>query len=281
MSRSSAPASPGEEQPPLFSPASFPEIYERVLVGPLFQPWVTPLLDDVALQPGDRVLDVACGTGIVARGAKERLGAAGTVVGVDLNPQMLAVASSAAPTIDWRQGDAAALPLRDGERFDVVVCQQGFQFFPAPAEAARQMRAALTDQGRLGISTWCPDDEFPLLRKLRGIAEQHLGPIADRRHSLGQPGPVEDLLREAGFHDIRSKRQARTIRFPDGSAFVRLNAMALVSMSAGAGGLNEPDRQRLAAAIAAESAELVRLHTTETGFAYEIGTNVVLARIAP
>jgi ubiquinone/menaquinone biosynthesis C-methylase UbiE len=266
----------GEQR--LFAQASFPEMYETALVGPLFQPWVEPLLQDVELQVGDSVLDVACGTGIVARIAKERQGSTGTVVGVDLNPQMLAVARRVAPTIDWREGDASALPLHDDEEFDVVLCQQGFQFFPDGAAAARQMHRALVKGGRLGVSTWRPDEEFPVLHELRAIAERHVGPIADRRHSLGDPGPLESVLREIGFHDIRSKQCSRTIRFKDGSTFVRSNAMALVSMSTQAGTLGDEGRQRIVDAIVSESAGLVRSHTNDAGFAFEIGTNVVLAK---
>lgn len=268
---------PGGEQQ-LYSQTSFPDIYEHALVGPLFQPWVPPLLEDVELQPGDRVLDIACGTGIVARLAQERLGATGTAVGVDVNPQMLAVARRVAPTIDWREGSADELPLRGGEHFDVVLCQQGFQFFPDRIAATRQMRRALTTGGRLGLSTWRPDEEFPLLRQLREVAERHLGPIDDRRHSLGEPGLIETLLGDAGFRDIRSKRVSRTIRFADGAVFVRLNAMALVSMSAAAGALDEKARQRIVATILDDSAELLRLNTDNGEFSYEIGTNVVLAR---
>ena len=277
MTTPQPPQPPGGEQR-LFSQTSFPEVYEHALVGPLFAPWVESLLDDVELGPGNRVLDVACGTGIVARIARERLGAGGTVVGLDLNSQMLAVARRVAPAIDWREGDAGALPLRDEEQFDVVLCQQGFQFFPDPAAAARQMRRALAKGGRLGVSTWRSDEEFPLLRQLRGIAERHVGSIADRRHSMAESGPLEATLRDARFHDVRSKRLSRTIRFADGSAFVRLNAMALVSMSTASSTLGDEDRDRVITAIERDSAELVRLNTDESGFAYDIGTNVVLAR---
>ena len=273
--RSSQPAG-GEQR--LFSQLSFAELYEQALVGPLFEPWVEPLLAEVHLGSGDRLLDVACGTGIVGRLAKKRLGASGTVVAVDVNPQMLAVARRVDPTIDWREGDAAALPLRDGEQFDLVLCQQGFQFFPDQAAAAWQMHRALVKSGRLGISTWRPDTEFPVLRQLRSVAEKHVGVINDRRHSLGDPGPLEAALRGAGFHDVRSQRLERTIRFSDGSTFVRLNAMALVSMSAPSTPLGDDERERLVAAIALDSADLVRRHTDQAGFAFEIGTNVTLAR---
>jgi ubiquinone/menaquinone biosynthesis C-methylase UbiE len=260
----------------LFSGSSFPEMYERALVGPLFDPWVQPLLDDVELGAADRVLDVACGTGIVARRARERLGEAGTVVGIDANPEMIAVGRRVAPAIDLRQGDAAALPLREGESFDVVLCQQGFQFFPDRAAAAREMRRALVDDGRLGLSTWRPDEEFPVLRELRALAERHVGPITDRRYSLGDSSAVEAVLEEAGFRQLRSKRYTRIVRFRDGSVFVRLNAMALVSMSASRA-LADDERNRLVDQITRDSVELVRQHTDERGFAYEIGTNVVLA----
>ena len=266
----------GEGQ--LFAQASFPEIYEQELVGPLFHPWVGSLLDDVELGLRDRVLDIACGTGIVGRLAKDRLGATGRVVGVDVNPQMLAVAHRVAPAIDWRECDAGALPLGNDEQFDVVLCQQGFQFFKDRAAAARQMRRALVKGGRLGVSTWRSDEEFSLLLELREIAERHLGPIDDRRHSLGKPGSIEAVLGESGFHDVRSKQYVRTVRFTDGFVFVRLNAMALIAMSAASGALDEAARQRVVATISQDSAELIRLHTNEAGFAFEIGTNVVLAR---
>jgi ubiquinone/menaquinone biosynthesis C-methylase UbiE len=274
-SSQSAGPSGGEQR--LFSQASFAEIYEEALVGPLFDPWVAALLDDAELKPPARVLDVACGTGIVARRAKERLGAKGSVVGIDLNPQMLAVARRQAPEVDWREGNAGALPLRDGEAFDVALCQQGFQFFPDRAAAARQMHRALRKGGRAAVSTWRPDTEFPVLHELRGIAERHIGHVDDRRHSLGEPGPLEAVLRDAGFHDVRSKRYARQIRFRDGSVFARLNATALISMSAQAGALDNEARQRVIETIVRDSAELVGRNTDEAGFSFEIGTNVVVA----
>jgi hypothetical protein len=140
--------------------ASFPEMYERHLVGPLFQPWAEMTLEEIKLSPGDRVLDIACGTGIVARLAKERLGDDAYVVGVDLSPDMLAVARTVAPGIHWREGSASALPLRDEERFDVVVCQQGLQFFGDKAAAAAQMRRALVPGARVRWPPGAPMTRF-------------------------------------------------------------------------------------------------------------------------
>ena len=131
---------------------TFPKLYEHWLARPLFRPWAELTLDEVNLALGDRLLDIACGTGIVARVARERLGDAGYIVGVDISPDMLAVARRVAPGIDWRQGNAADLPLNQGEQFNIVVCQQGLQFFPDKPAAVAQMRRALTS----GAGSRCP-----------------------------------------------------------------------------------------------------------------------------
>jgi len=253
-------------------------MYEKSLVPALFRPWAELMLEDAGLEGGDRVLDVACGTGIAARLAKHKLGDGAKVVGVDVAPPMIAMARSVAPDIDWRVGDAGALPLEAGEQFDLVVCQQGLQFFPDRAAAAREMRRALAPKGRIVASTWRHDEELPVLHELRRIAERHLGPIADRRHAFGAPGPIEALLRDAGFHDVRTRTVARTIRFDDGAVFVRLNAMALIGMSPAAAQTGEEERERRLARIDEDSAGVVRAHTDAGGFRYEIAATLACAR---
>ena len=257
---------------------SFPEMYEQHLVGPLFRPWAEMTVEEIKLSPGDRVLDIACGTGIVARVAKQRLGDAGYVVGVDLSPDMLAVARAAAPGIDWRVGDASALPLHDEERFDVVVCQQGLQFFPDRPTAAAQMRRALAPGGRLAVAAWRSDDEIPFFRELRRVAERHLGSIADQRYSFGEAAPLEALLREAGFREAQSRIVSCTIRFEDGASFVRLNSMAFVGMSAAAKTMREEERKRVLEAIARESEIVLQSHSDGSGLSFELSTNLATAK---
>ena len=259
--------------------ASFPEMYERWLVGPLFRPWAEPTLEEVALSPGDRVLDLACGTGILARVARERLGEDSCVVGVDISPDMLAVARGAAPGIDWREGNASAtLPLHAGEHFDVVVCQQGLQFFPDKPAAAAEMRRALAKGGRLAVATWRSDDEIPFFRELRGIAERRLGGIVDQRYSLGEAAALGALLTDAGFRDVRLRTVSRTIRFEDGAPFLRLNAMALVGMSAAARTMSDEERNRAVETIVSESEPVQRRYTDEDGLAFELSTNLASAK---
>lgn len=258
--------------------ARFPEMYERWLVGPLFRPWAETTLDELALSSGNRVLDIACGTGIVARVARERLGEAGYIVGVDISPDMLAVARAVEPAIDWREGNASTLPLRDGEQFDVVVCQQGLQFFPDKPAAAAQMRRALAKGGRLAVATWRPDDEIPLFRELRRVAERHLGAIADQRYSLGDAAALEALLRDAGFHEVRSRTVSRTIHFVEGAPFLRLNAMALVGMSSSGKEMGDQERKRVVDEIVSESASVLEQYTYGSGTAFELSTNLATAQ---
>jgi ubiquinone/menaquinone biosynthesis C-methylase UbiE len=235
-------------------PASFPQMYERWLVGPLFRPWAELTLDELGLSSGDTVLDVACGTGIAARVAQQRLGEGSRIVGVDASPGMLAVARAVAPQIDWREGSADALPLGDARPFDVVICQQGLQFFSDKPAAAAQMRRALAPGGRLAVSTWRSDDEAPLPRELRRVAERHLGPIADQRYAYGDAGLLERLLRDAGFADVRVRERSRTVRL-DGQVFVRMNAMALIGMSARGKTMSPDERQRVLETIVRDSAQ--------------------------
>ena len=258
--------------------ASFPEMYERCLVGPLFLPWARVLIERTAPARGERILDIACGTGIVARTAKVSVGTEGRVVGIDVSRPMLAIARSVAPAIDWREGNAADLPLGAGEQFDVVLCQQGLQFFPDKPAAARQFRRALAPGGRLAVATWRPDAEIPIFGELRAIAERHLGPIVDLRHSFGESEPLERLLAESGFSDVRVETLSDTARFDDGPVFARLNTMALVGMSAAGKSMSDDERARVVTAIVADSQAVLQRYAAGNGVAFEILSNVATGR---
>ena len=183
-----------------------------------------------------------------------------------------------APGIDWREGNAGALPLRDGEQFDVLVCQQGLQFFPDKPAAAAEMRRALTHGGRLAVSTWRSDDEIPFFRELRQVAERHLGAIADQRYSFGAAAPLEALLRDAGFREVQSKRLSRTIRFKDGASFLPMNAMAFVSMSAAGKTMSDDKRKAVVEAITYDSEPVLQSYSDASGLAFELVTNFATAR---
>ena len=126
------------------------EAYEALFVPAFFAQWPPSLLDAAGVSVGHRVLDVACGTGVVARSAAERVGSTGSVVGVDLSAAMLGVARRIRPDLEWRQGDAGALPFGAAE-FDAVVSQMAMMFFPDPTAALREMRRVVRPTGTVGV----------------------------------------------------------------------------------------------------------------------------------
>ncbi|HEY3117836.1 MAG TPA: class I SAM-dependent methyltransferase, partial [Chloroflexota bacterium] len=142
--------------------------FERVMVTAVFQPWAADLIESVGVVAGSRVLDVACGTGIVARLAAPRVGPGGRVAGLDLNEAMIAVAQSQAPPngpiIEWRQGDAVRLPYADGA-FDVVLCQQGLQYMSEPVPALEEMKRVVVRGGRVGLSVFAQSIGYELLER--------------------------------------------------------------------------------------------------------------------
>jgi ubiquinone/menaquinone biosynthesis C-methylase UbiE len=163
-------------QKPRATPA---EKYEEFFVPAMFGPWARMLVQRAGLQPGESVLDLACGTGIVARIAAPLVGKSGRVVGLDLRPGMLAAARSLpAPegaAIEWVEGDATDPGLPD-ESFDHVICQCGLMFFPDRPRALREMRRMLKDGGRLAILVWQSLEKQKLFHALAKAEFRHLAP---------------------------------------------------------------------------------------------------------
>ena len=159
------------------------------------------------VDPGDRVLDVGCGTGVLARAAADRVAADGQVTGLDLNEGMLAVAQRLRPQIDWRQGDATHLPFAD-ESFDVVMSQFALMYFPDRPAALKEMARVLRPGGRLVIAVWGPYERatgYVILteiarRRCGQAAADVLGPVR-----LGQQGRVARPLQ--GSRHRRGRRR--------------------------------------------------------------------------
>jgi ubiquinone/menaquinone biosynthesis C-methylase UbiE len=263
----------------LFAATTFPEIYERVLVGPLFRPFAEQLIARVALTRGDSVIDVACGTGIVARVARERLGPGASIVGVDMAPAMLAVAQTVDSTIEWRRGNAIALPVSADERYTVLTCHQGLQFMPDKPAAIREMRRVLAPGGRVAIATWCSLPDLPGMTALNAVAERHVGRIVDSRHSFGDAGTLKTLLAEGGFDDVGVQTVEHDVEFTDGPLFARLNAMAVIGMSDTGKAMSEAERGELAGRIAAESQHEIASATKSGKFMLPLSTNIATAHI--
>jgi len=199
------------------------------------QPWVQCLVDVAALQTGEHVLDDACGTGFVTRLAAGRVGAKGRVVGVDLNASMIETARAAsgrdaAITIEWRTGDAAALPFENGI-FDVALCQQGVQFFPDRVQALREMRRVLHRGGRLAFTVWSAINDTPYHAVLARTLARHLGAeagaMARAPHGLHDATELNGLVASAGFRNVHVRPTIKTTELPLPAEFVPGHLAAL------------------------------------------------------
>ena len=202
------------------------ELYERYLVPAKFGPWAADLVELADPQPGERVLDVACGTGIVTRLVVPKVGTSGKVAGLDINSGRLAVAQSLSPvsemSIEWREGDVGALPYLDAE-FDLICCQQGFQFFPNKSDASREMFRVLVSGGRIALNVWRPIEHQPGAFAMAKALGRHVSAEAEAfRHTpfaLGEAEAIEAPMKEAGFRDIVIRPTIKTVHFPSAEAF--------------------------------------------------------------
>jgi ubiquinone/menaquinone biosynthesis C-methylase UbiE len=136
------------------------EVYEAFFVPALFRQWAPKMAQAAGLAAGQRVLDVACGTGVLAREAVKHVGPSGAVTGLDRNEGMLAVARREAPDVEWQLGRAEALPF-DAATFDAVVSQFGLMFFEDQTAALEEMWRVLRPGGRLAVTVWDTLDRSP------------------------------------------------------------------------------------------------------------------------
>jgi ubiquinone/menaquinone biosynthesis C-methylase UbiE len=226
------------------------ELYERYAVPYILGPWAPGLIEAAAIQPGERVLDLACGTGVVTRLAATKVGTTGHVTGLDLNAGMLAVARSLPPVpggaIQWVQGSAVAMDLADAS-FDVIVCQQGFQFFPDQPAALREMRRVLVPGGRVCISVWKSAGPYNIA--VGDALEQHVNTATADRYRASRVVPQADalhkLLADAGFRDVLVHASELTTRFPPIEAFV-LHHLAALPVAEAVAALSDDKRAALA-----------------------------------
>jgi ubiquinone/menaquinone biosynthesis C-methylase UbiE len=250
------------------------DVYERALVPAIFARYARDLVERARpIGPSDRILDLGCGTGVVARVVRERLGAATNVVGLDASAPMIEKARSIAPEIDFREGNAMALPFAAGS-FDLVLCQEMLQFVPDRLAALREVRRVLTPGGRFITSTWRPRSEQPFHDALGRVAERHLGKSNDARWSL-DAHELGHALAEAGFSDVRVETVSFTDRFHEFPT--RMNAMAA---NCDVSALSEAEKERRFAAIEADSAEVFARFALDGGFGAPSVANVATA-IAP
>jgi ubiquinone/menaquinone biosynthesis C-methylase UbiE len=256
---------------------SAPENYQRYFVPVIGGPFAEDLIAEAALRPGERVLDVACGTGVVARLAAARVGPTGTVAAVDLNPAMLAVARSipsSGAAIRWYETTAESIPLPDAA-FDVVLCQLGLQFMPDKKAALREMRRLLVPGGRVFVSTPPPNAFFDVLDE---AMTRHVGSDAGAFvrmvFSLDDPGIIESLFRDAGFGNVTVRTYAKDLRLPEARDFL----WQYVHCTPLTGMLANLDAARIAA-LERDVVDRWAKWSDAGGMTYEQRMNVATARV--
>ena len=258
------------------------EMYEAHMVPALFAPWAPVLLARATPRPGDRVLDVATGTGAVARQVAPLVGVAGRVVGLDPSPAMLAVARGlprpAGAAIEWVAGDGLALPF-DDDSFNLVLCQQGLQFFPDHILGLQEMRRVLVPGGRVGVMVWQAIDRQPAYAALDWAMARHGGggrltaPFA-----LGEPEELTQLLTEAGFADATIESVAGMVRFVSRDGWVRRTILGSAAAVPELAGMDAAGMDALIVAVEREMGEKLGRYADGDGLALpsvaSVGTGV-------
>ena len=191
--------------------------YQDTLVPALMEEWAPRVAAAAGIRAGDRVLDIACGTGVLTAEAARRAGTTGSVTGLDLSPEMLAVAARVHPGLRWKQGSGDALPFPD-HSFDAVVSQFGLMFFPDQTAGLREMRRVLVPGGRLAVAVWGSLADTPAyaaeVELVERLAGKEAGDALRAPFVLGDPMRLSELCVAAGFTDALVTLQPGRGRFP-------------------------------------------------------------------
>jgi ubiquinone/menaquinone biosynthesis C-methylase UbiE len=253
-----------------------PELYQRYLVPAITSKWAADLVDRAQPRPGENVLDIACGTGVVARLAAKMM-AQGHVTGLDLNAGMLDVARTVpneGAEVAWIEGTALDLPFQ-ANGFDLVLCQLGLQFFPDQRQALREMCRVLQHSGRTALSVYSRIERTPGANAFALALDRILGAPASKikrgEHSLDNPDQLRNLLSDAGFAAIDLQTVVQQITFPSVLDYVRFQLLA-TPMAVLLKDRSETDRPAVISSIATETACLSNaliLHNGKFSFPQE------------
>jgi ubiquinone/menaquinone biosynthesis C-methylase UbiE len=255
-----------------------PFAYNTYIVDTFMQDYSRRLVEAAAIKTGDRVLDVACGTGVVTRLAASKSGSEGHVVGFDLNAGMLARARGSGETpatIDWREGSATEMPFADGS-YDLVLCQHGLQFIPDKVAALSEMHRVLAPDGRLLISVWRSIEHCPWQAAIADAIDRNVGsePAALVRSafSFGDADQLRQVIASAGFHDLEIRVELETIRHSSLDEYVP-GYISATPVAAAVAGL-DPEAQ---GKIIDDVRESLAAHIVGSGLAAPIEAHLAIA----
>ena len=199
------------------------KMHEDYFVPAIYAQWAHHVTELAAIESGHEVLDVACGTGILARTALLEVGMRGKVTGLDHNEKMLAKARQLGPSIHWQAGDAAALPFEPSS-FDRVMCQFALMFIKNRVAAIKELLRVCKPDGMIVVATWAQLELSPAYRAFIELTRRIVGSKVALKlrepWSLGSPGRMDSLLLSSGVNEFECHERPGVARFPSVDAFV-------------------------------------------------------------
>ena len=250
------------------------EIYEAFFVPALFQEWADKVLDLTTIRAGHNVLDVACGTGILARTAKDRVGTSGSVIGLDINEGMLAVAKSKAPGIEWRQGAAENQPI-DSNSFDAVVSQFGLMFFEDRHKAIQEIYRVVKPGGSMTVAVWDSLENTPGYAAMVALLQRLFGEeVANGLRApyiLGDKNQLNTLFAQGLGMDVTITTQAGMARFPSIESWVYTDIKGWVLADV-------LDDDQIATLLQAAEQELTAYVTADGSVAFNAPAHIITIR---
>lgn len=259
------------------------ESYDAILVPAMFDPWAEELVSRTGVSEGDHVLDVACGTGAVAFRVASQVGKAGSVTGSDISPGMIAVArrkaSERSANISFVEGDAEHLPIREGG-YDVLLCQQGLQFFPDKVTALASFRRAMKRGGRLGVAVWQSQEHQDILPDFEAAMQRHLGERASlsQPFSFGDANELESVLTAAEFVDVTIHAVSRQVRFPSASGYVSMMFRPAAAVMPEFAQISPQEIEEIAAKINVDLQSVLQRYTVGDALEMTMRANIAVAR---
>jgi SAM-dependent methyltransferase len=194
---------------------------------------------------------------------------------------MLAVARTRVPgeaPVEWYEASAEALPF-PGAAFDLVLCQQGLQFFPDKPGAIREFSRVLAPGGKVALSVWRTLEHNPVHEAMNEAVVRHLDTPTLAASFSGNAPELEALLSGTGFEDITIEPVTMTLRFPSADRFVRLSALAGAAVSPVFAELDEAERASLVEAIQQDVGATLQRYTNDNEINVPMAAYVATAHI--
>jgi SAM-dependent methyltransferase len=247
------------------------KIYEKVYLTALFQEWCPLAIQAANVKTGDSVVDVACGTGVLAIAVSEHVGAKGKTIGVDINEGMLDIARSKSSSVEWLNAPAEVLPFTD-DYFDCVVSQFGLMYFKNQEAAIREMMRVLQPNGTIAVIVWDKLDNNPGF-----AAEEHLWQkvfgeeVEEPPYRLGDKEVLENLFRVSGVNDIQVNTCEGTARFDSIESWIHTGAKGWTEADT----LNDDELKLL---LDTAEKELTDFRTIQGTVAFPTSAHIVTAK---